>query len=49
MAKIELNLRKLIGFRIAASDKAQAVLSSAKIGSKFDITIAEAKSNRKGA
>jgi hypothetical protein len=49
VSKIELNLKKLVGFKIAASDKAQAVLSSAKIGVKSDITSAETKPSRKGA
>ena len=48
MRKFSLDLTKLIGFKIAASDKAQAVLSTAKIGAKTEIT-ADANKARKSA
>jgi hypothetical protein len=41
MGKVDLNLKKLLGFKIVADDKSASALSSAKIGTKTDISPAD--------
>ena len=49
MSEIELDPRKLLGFKIIATGEAQATLRSAKIGSKGCTFVAEASQGGPGA